>query len=418
MTNTTCDAVVVGSAVRSSDEVSPGFVTDLFSAFYPMTAASPVMNSLDLEDHGLRWTHSPSVLAHVRRESPAAVLYRDAERTAKELDSFELGDGAPWLALAAEWDRFGSQMMDALLSPFPPIRAATKLAVAARLDLWDLIRRLVIPVRTMSAELFSGEMAPLLLAGNALHADLTPESAPSGLLGWMLVGLAQTVGFPVPVGGAGKITSALLSRFEAAGGVVRVNEPVDEILIEHGRAIGVRTSAGTVTARHAVLAACDAQLLYGRLVPESNSQPPSSEECASSNGPVPTGQFHGQDQLRPLHPGSVERSPRPRRGDGSRRRERQRADGHRRRDRCGRTPTCPDTSLVTPPDTSLLPDACRATPWHSSSTGWKIASTNTHQASATRSSLGRCRVPTISNARTRASWVETSAVAPASSNNN
>jgi len=242
MTNTTCDAVVVGGAVRSSDEVSPGFVTDLFSAFYPMTAASPVMNSLDLEDHGLRWTHSPSVLAHVRRESPAAVLYRDAERTAKELDSFELGDGAPWLALAAEWDRFGSQMMDALLSPFPPIRAATKLAVAARLDLWDLIRRLVIPVRTMSAELFSGEMAPLLLAGNALHADLTPESAPSGLLGWMLVGLAQTVGFPVPVGGAGKITSALLSRFEAAGGVVRVNEPVDEILIEHGRAIGVRSA--------------------------------------------------------------------------------------------------------------------------------------------------------------------------------
>jgi len=33
----------VGGAVRSAESVEPGFVTDLFSAFYPLAAASPVV---------------------------------------------------------------------------------------------------------------------------------------------------------------------------------------------------------------------------------------------------------------------------------------------------------------------------------------------------------------------------------------
>ena len=48
---------------------APGYVTDLFSAFYPMSAASPVLASLHLEDHGLRWTHAPKVLAHPRPDA-------------------------------------------------------------------------------------------------------------------------------------------------------------------------------------------------------------------------------------------------------------------------------------------------------------------------------------------------------------
>lgn len=112
------------------------------------------------------------------------------------IEQFEPGDGAPWMDLAHEWDRFGPQMIEAFLTPFPPLEAAGRLAISARLDLWDLARRLILPVRTMASELFDGEMASLLLAGNASHAGVTPEAAPSGFLG-------QTVGFPVPVGGGG-----------------------------------------------------------------------------------------------------------------------------------------------------------------------------------------------------------------------
>ena len=54
-----------GGAVRTAEVTAPGFHNDLFSAFYPFTAASPVMRDLALEDHGLRWTEAPLVLATI-----------------------------------------------------------------------------------------------------------------------------------------------------------------------------------------------------------------------------------------------------------------------------------------------------------------------------------------------------------------
>ena len=58
-----------------------------------MTAASPVMRSLALEDHGLAWAHAPTVLAHVRPDAPAGIIHRDRVRTAAAIDGDpDLGD--------------------------------------------------------------------------------------------------------------------------------------------------------------------------------------------------------------------------------------------------------------------------------------------------------------------------------------
>ena len=42
-----------GGAVKSA-ELFPGYVTDLYSAFYPLSVASPALQALHLEDHGLQ----------------------------------------------------------------------------------------------------------------------------------------------------------------------------------------------------------------------------------------------------------------------------------------------------------------------------------------------------------------------------
>jgi phytoene dehydrogenase-like protein len=255
-----------GGAVQDAEVTAPGFHTDLFSAFYPMAAASPVLRSLELDRHGLRWTHAPVVLAHLRPQQPAVLLHRDPVRTATGLEREQPGDGGAWRQLHEQWVRFGPAMMDALLSPMPPVRATARLAWKAKSELLELARMAILPVRRLHEERFHGDAPGLLLAGNALHADVTPDAAPSALLGWMLVGLAQTVGFPVPVGGSGRIIDALLSRLAERGGEVRCATPVERIELRDGRATGVATANGTVHARRAVLAACDAQILYDRLV--------------------------------------------------------------------------------------------------------------------------------------------------------
>src|ERR1700710_475088 len=75
-----CEATpYIGGAVRSAEVTAPGFLSDLFSAFYPLSAASPVLRSLELDRYGLEWAHAPAVLAHVFPDDRCALLSRDVE---------------------------------------------------------------------------------------------------------------------------------------------------------------------------------------------------------------------------------------------------------------------------------------------------------------------------------------------------
>jgi phytoene dehydrogenase-like protein len=257
-----------GGAVRHDREVDPDFVNDLFSSFYPLAAASPVVASLRLEDHGLRWSHAPRVLAHPLSDGRCAVLDRRIDATAASLDAFHDGDGAAWRRLHEIWERLHPDILDALFTPFPPLRAGARLAVRLRAaGGLRLARTLLLPVRRMGAEEFGGEGGRLLLAGNALHADLAPEAAGSGGFGWLMSMLGQTYGFPVPVGGAGALTDALVRRLRSRGGTLRCGQRVDRVVVRDGRAVGVRTAdGGTLAARRAVLADVSAPALYGELV--------------------------------------------------------------------------------------------------------------------------------------------------------
>lgn len=261
----------VGGAIRSVEQ-HPGFTTDLFSAFYPLTAASPVLRALDLERHGLTWCHAPAVLAHVPRPGAdrAAVLDRDREATAARLDELAPGDGGAWLALCRQWDLVGEDVLRSLFTAVPPVRAPLRLlrriggGQALRLARFALL-----PVRRMGEELFRGEEARLLLTGNAMHADIPPTAPVSGLFGWLLTMLGQQYGFPVPRGGAGSLAAALERRTRAAGAQILTGHRVERIEVRAGRATAVHTAAGlTVRARRAVIADVSAPALYRDLLPE------------------------------------------------------------------------------------------------------------------------------------------------------
>jgi phytoene dehydrogenase-like protein len=260
----------VGGAVRSA-QLRPGYVTDLYSAFYPLTAASPVLRSLQLEDHGLRWSHAPAVLAHPPRpdSDAAAVLHRDPEDTAAGLAAEHPADGKAWLELVEQWQRVRDPVLRSLFTAFPPVRGpALLLRELGAAGALRLARFLALPARQMGHELFRGESGRLLLAGNALHGDAPLDAPVSGMYGWLLAMLGQDVGFPVPVGGAGELAVALARRAEAAGAQLRTGQHVERIDVASGRAVGVHTAAGlTVHARRAVIADVSAPSLYLDLLP-------------------------------------------------------------------------------------------------------------------------------------------------------
>jgi phytoene dehydrogenase-like protein len=109
----------------------------------------------------------------------------------------------------------------------------------------------LLPVRRLAEETFAGDGGRLLLTGNAMHTDIPPDSAGSGVYGWLLAMLGQDVGFPVPRGGAGRLTEAMAARAESRGVIIRRTAPVSAVIVESGQACGRRRRRGPVPVRAA-----------------------------------------------------------------------------------------------------------------------------------------------------------------------
>lgn len=257
-----------GGAVRSAEAAAPGFHADTGSAFYPLAAASPVLQRLRLPEYGLRWSHAPAVLGHAFPDGRSAVLSRDPQRTAASVAQFHPDDADRWLDAYRRWCAVGPDLLATLFTPFPPVRpTAGLLRRTGPGGALRLARHLLLPARVLAGELFAGAGARALLTGGALHTDLAPEESGSGAYGWMLAMLGQQYGYPVAAGGAQRLTDALVTRLRRHGGEVVCGVPVEQVVIASGRAVGVRDAGGrSWAARRAVLADVPAPTLYRRLV--------------------------------------------------------------------------------------------------------------------------------------------------------
>ena len=141
----------------------------------------------------------------------AAVIYHDINRTARELDRHHAGDGRRWCDLFEQWQQIKQPLLATLFAPFPPVRGP--LGLLRRLGTAEALRLahlLLLPAGVMAQRLFDGEAARLLLLGNAMHADVPIDAPASGVMGYLLIMMAQDGGLPVPVGGAGQLTAALV----------------------------------------------------------------------------------------------------------------------------------------------------------------------------------------------------------------
>lgn len=265
----------VGGACRSDSEVHRHFVHDTFSAFYPLGVASPTISSLGLDQHGLVWRHAPAVVGHPLPDGSWGMLHRRREDTASELEAAASGDGEAWLDLCRSWDVVGPMLVRSLMSPFPPVRNGVGLlARLPRAGGLGFVRMLLEPVIHLAESRFRSDAGRALLMGNAGHADIPLDAPGSGLMGVLLCMLGQSVGYPVPEGGAGRLTQAMAERLRSKGGQIRCGSAVAGVEVSGGRAVGVRLEDGSqVGVRRAVLADVGAPALYERMLDPSAVPP-------------------------------------------------------------------------------------------------------------------------------------------------
>jgi phytoene dehydrogenase-like protein len=175
----------------------------------------------------------------------------------------------------ALWERIEGALLRGLTTPSPPLRAGAELLLRLGPHGVARLARLgLLPARRFAEEHFAGAGAARLLAGNTLHADLAPESALGGFFGFFLCALGQRYGFPVPEGGAGRLTDALVGRAASRGAVLRCDAHVDEVVVRAGKAVGVRIAGGEeLQARRGIFADVDGPTLLLSLVGRGQLSP-------------------------------------------------------------------------------------------------------------------------------------------------
>jgi phytoene dehydrogenase-like protein len=207
----------VGGGCRTAELTLPGFRHDVCSAIHPLGLASPLLRTLPLEEHGLRWIHSPIALAHPFEDSEPALLERSVEATGATLGR----DAHAYEQLLRPFVRKAPTLVPELLGPLQAIRHPLLLA---RFGLSGLL-----PAARLARLRFRAARARALFGGLAAHSMLPLSRSPSAAFGLTLALLAHHVGWPVPRGGAQAIADALASYLRSLGGVIETARQVDSL---------------------------------------------------------------------------------------------------------------------------------------------------------------------------------------------
>jgi phytoene dehydrogenase-like protein len=245
------EAASPGGAVRSAALTLPGFVHDVHSAVHPVAVASPAFAAIGLERHGLRWSEPELPLAHPLENGVALALHRDVGATARSLETVEPGSGAAYERAFAPLVDAWPALRPVLFGRFPPAVASVGAlrALGGRGSV-EAVWLLASSVERL--ERSQGSAAAALVGGSALHSDVPLRAPGSAAVGVVLGLLGHVVGWPSPVGGAGRLTDALVAALVEAGGAVRTGSRADRIEVVGGRVAAVHLDGERLACREVV----------------------------------------------------------------------------------------------------------------------------------------------------------------------
>lgn len=208
---------IYGGGARSAELTLPGFVHDLCSAVHPLALSSPFFRKLPLAEYGLRWIQPPGPLAHPFDDGSAILLERSVEKTSERLGE----DAAAYRRLlgpvSRNWEKLVGDVLGPLRFPSHP------------LTLLSFGLRALRSSRRVAEGVFKGERARALFGGLAAHSMLPLEHPVTAAFALVLAASGHAVGWPIPEGGAQRITDALAGYLRALRGEIVTQRRIESL---------------------------------------------------------------------------------------------------------------------------------------------------------------------------------------------
>ncbi|KQY58204.1 hypothetical protein ASD11_00600 [Aeromicrobium sp. Root495] len=246
--------------------LSLGAMDDMFMA------QTPLAREMGLARHGYDTIPLDHPYGWVDEEGETLLLWHDVRRAVREIQHFSRHDARVYEELQGPMN-WVMDLVDVLFVQHPSAwgpKDFVKYLLKHRPD--RATRRFLGSLATDNAfewisETFESD------AMRGLWAYWTSMIGPSDAIGsgaYVLgfAGVHRGPGVLRPRGGMSNLVGAMRGVLETNGGELRLDAPVERIVVEDGRAVAVRLADGsTVSARHGVLSNLAPQTTFGSLVP-------------------------------------------------------------------------------------------------------------------------------------------------------
>ncbi|WP_416562418.1 phytoene desaturase family protein [Nocardia testacea] len=268
-------AARIGGFIDSGERTLPGYVHDTFSSWHTLFVSSGAYSALGraLHDRGLVYRNSDEmVTAATAADGRVVIAYRDPVRTAEQFE--HAADRRAYAEMLGDMHTRADIVFGALGRE---LRSIGSLALA-----WQMIRGLgprggeqlvhdaLASGRAYLRNRFTGWEVDRLWTPWLLHAGLGPDQATGGMMLPLMATAVHGSGLPVVEGGARNFIAAFDDLLRTYGVRFELGRPVDRILVDRGRAIGVGIGDTTIHARRAILAGVGPEALYCDLLPENS----------------------------------------------------------------------------------------------------------------------------------------------------
>ena len=261
-------ADTAGGAVRTAEVTLPGFRHDLFAMNLGLFAGGPVNAAIgaDLARHGFELVPSSKPFCSLFPDGTSVGVQTDAEATRASIAAVSPTDVAAWDRLGAQLGEWAPYLIGLLGADLPSWKAAKVLRKAHKAlgmdGVYELTKLALASTRSFANANFVSPKMRALLASWGMHLDFAPDVPGGALFSYLETLGGQMFGMVIGKGGADTLINALVGVINECGGTVQCNARVSEILIEGGKAVGVRLESGEVIrASHAVISNVNPSLM-------------------------------------------------------------------------------------------------------------------------------------------------------------
>ncbi len=271
---------VPGGAATTEEampEEAPGFKFNLCAIDHEFIHLGPVVEELELTKYGLEYLFCDPVTFCPHPDGKYFFGHKSVEKTCAEIARYSERDAKKYAEFIDYWQRVTKAITPMFNAPPKSIidiagnygaqNIKDLLSVIGGVDkALDLVRNMLTSPEDLLNEWFDLEIVKAPLA--RLAAELgAPPSQKTIAIGAMMMSLRHNPGMARPRGGTGALVKALLKLVKSKGGEVLCDQHVEQVLVDDGRAVGVRVGGGKeYRANKGVISNIDARRLFLQMV--------------------------------------------------------------------------------------------------------------------------------------------------------